>query len=171
MHLSRTRAAVGLAAVSVVAVSSAATAAPHHGRPSWPTTPTARAVFYRGLLGESTFVQGTGQISVIGRYTHLIPGNSYYTVIYANNDCDPAQALPVGPFTADGAGNSSLTATVATAVPVAGTESMSVRRAATQYDVKANGQPYPAGAVVAVPGQPSIGLIECDATPLVSGVS
>jgi hypothetical protein len=170
MHLSRTRAAVGLAAVGVIAASSVATAAPHHGGPAGPTTPTARAIFYRGLLGESTFVQGSGQIAISGRYTHLIPGNSYFTVIYANGNCDPAQAFPVGPFTADANGNAALDTTVPTAVLVSGTKSMSVRRADTQYDEDGDGKTGPTD-VVAVPGQPSIGLVECDATPQVTGVS
>lgn len=131
------------------------------------STPAALATFNRGLQGASLFTQQSGAINVRGGYRNLLPGQSYFTVIYANNNCDPAQAFPVGPFTADNNGYASLNTTVATTVPVSGTMSMSVRRADSSIDEDRDGK---AGItdVIAVAGQPAIGLVECNSHPYVT---
>ena len=127
----------------------------------------ATAVFNRNLVGHSDFQQSGSTYHVTGQYAGLVAGNSYFTVIYGNANCDPAQAFPVGPFTAGQLGTSSLDTTVVSAVPVRGTRSMSVRMADTSADLDGDGKTGPSD-VVAVAGQPQIGLIECDTTPVVS---
>lgn len=155
----------GLAAISVLGVGTAGAAA----APA-PTGPVATGVFYHRLLGISRFrasADGT-QVTVHGRYALLAPNSSYFTVIYANAVCDPAQAFPVGPFTTDSRGIGRLDTTVPTKIPglVAGTRSVSVRIGDTAADLDGDGKTGPTD-VVAVPGQPSIGLVECDSVPTV----
>ncbi len=129
---------------------------------------TATAVFYKNLLGYSKFTQSGTSITVDGSYTRLRPNRSYFTVIYGNKNCDPAQAFPVGPFTTDGKGRATLNMTVAATVPVSGTQSMSVRRGDNNTDIDNDGKLGPSD-VVAVPGSPSVGLIECNRHPWVAG--
>jgi len=129
--------------------------------------------FNRSLVGASVFRQTGTTVSVNGLYGRLpgrLPANrSFFTVAYANRQCDPAQAFPVGPFTTNRYGVGSLSTTVSgMAGLVAGTRSVSVRRGDDATDIDQDGLIGPTD-VVAVPGQPGIGLIECDANPLRTG--
>lgn len=55
-------------------------------------------------------------------------------------------------------------------MPVAGTMSVSVRMADTAADLDQDGRTGPTD-VVAVAGQPAIGLVDCDTTPIVVGAA
>lgn len=125
--------------------------------------------FSRHLFGYSKFVQSGTTIRVTGGYFFLTPNKAYFTVIYGNKKCDPAQAFPVGPFTTNQYGFAILdtTVTAPTAGFVAGTMSVSVRRGDNKNDVDGDGITGPSD-VIAVPGKPFIGLQECDRAPVVS---
>jgi len=131
------------------------------------TPDAAVGVFHTNLLGVSVFTQaGVGQIRVQGSYSRLVPGAPYFTVIYGNTICDPAQAFPVGPFYASSRGTLRVDTTVASPIaPVRGTGSVSVRHGDTAADLDGDGKVGPTD-VVAVAGQPSVGLVECDNAPL-----
>ncbi len=152
---------VGVAAVSV-------SAAPSGASPAAPTS-SSTAVFSQNLLGVSRFTQHGSSVSVKGLYSGLTPGNSYYTVVYGNSNCDPAQAFPVGYFTAGRRGFTGFSMTTTTTIPnlVSGTMSMSVRMADTAADLDQDGLTGPTD-VVAVAGTPSIGLVECNSHPTVT---
>ena len=129
----------------------------------------AIGTFYsRDVVGVSVFKQQATTIQVVGRYAGLRPNHAYFTVIYANNVCDPAQAFPIGPFWTNRYGLGSINQSVANpnGVSVGGTMSVSVRRGDNQSDIDGDGLLGPTD-VVAVPGQPSIGLIHCDTAPTV----
>lgn len=142
------------------------TAAPAMAAPT--TTATATAVFSANLTGTSSFSQVGTVVTVAGSYSGLKPGHSYFTVVYGNGNCDPAAAFPVGPFVANAAGAATLSATLtAPAGLVAGTMSMSVRRGDSQMDRDHDGKLGPSD-VVAIPGHPKVGLIECNYHPVVT---
>jgi hypothetical protein len=136
--------------------------------PSGASTPNAAVgVFHTNLIGTSIFTQTSPTtVRLQGSYTHLIPGAPYFSVIYANKNCDPAQAFPIGPFFANAHGNAQVDLTVTGPAPVSGTMSVSVRHGDDATDQDHDGKLGPTD-VVAVPGQPSIGLVECDNAPLV----
>ncbi len=151
-----------VAAVAVPLILAGSTGTANADTPS-----TARAVFSRNLLGASSFAQSGTSIRVTGLYSGLKPNRAYFTVVYGNGICDPAQAFPVGPFWTNQNGIATLDTTVtAPAGLVSGTMSMSVRRGDNQTDIDHDGKKGPTD-VVAVPGQPSIGLIECNGHPTV----
>lgn len=140
-----------------------------------PPTDIAVGNFYsRSVVGASVFTAVPNQqVLVYGTYRNLTPGQSYFTVIYGNKVCDPAQAFPVGPFTADANGRGVLFSLVPlpAVVDVGLTGSVSVRFA----DADAAGNPTDVDNdgltgttdVIAVAGQPSIGLVRCDTRPFV----
>ena len=155
------RAALGLLATAALATAAPAVASANDG-PN-----LALGKFSRNLLGASAFAQSGTNIAVNGAYFFLRPNRSYFTVIYANGNCDPAQAFPVGPFTTDQWGRGVLSTSVTGAASlVAGTKSVSVRRGDDNTDIDKDGKTGPTD-VVAVPGKPGIGLIECDGAPVV----
>jgi hypothetical protein len=122
----------------------------------------------RDVTGYSVFKQQATTIQVVGKYTGLKPNRPYFTVIYSNNICDPAQAFPIGPFFTDHHGNGWINQSVANpnGISVGGTMSVSVRRGDNQSDIDHDGLLGPTD-VVAVPGNPPIGLIHCDGRPTV----
>lgn len=122
--------------------------------------------FSRNLAGASSFVQTGSNVAVYGLYAGLKRNTSYFTVVYGNGNCDPAQAFPVGPFVTDKLGRAALAASVAlpAVVDLGLTGSVSVRRGDTNADLDGDGLTGPTD-VVAVPGTPSIGLVECDRSP------
>ena len=132
----------------------------------------ALGTFNGNASGNSVFVQSGNTVRLIGVYSDLVPGQAYFSVIYGNGQCDPAQAFPVGPFTANGRGNASanLTATLPANVTVSGTMSISIRRGdvrkGVNTDQDGDGKTGPTD-VVAVPGKPGVGLVDCDYAPLV----
>lgn len=129
---------------------------------------TASATFSANLTGTSQFVQTGTSVTVTGSYSRLKPGHSYFTVVYGNGNCDPAAAFPVGPFVANSFGVATLSTTLtAPAGLVAGTMSMSVRRGDSQMDRDHDGLLGPSD-VVAIPGHPKVGLIECNYHPVVT---
>lgn len=118
--------------------------------------------FNRNLIGASVFRQTGTAITVNGAYVRLAPRSSFFTVIYANGNCDPAQAFPVGPFQTNRYGIGTLRMTVSGAAGlVAGSKSISVRNGDDSTDRDGDGLTGPTD-VVAVAGQPSVGLVECD---------
>lgn len=173
--------ALGLAGALVPAVASAATQGGGDLYPtvafntplvaavssSGATTPDAAiGVFHTNLIGTSIFTQiSATSIRLQGSYQRLIPGAPYFSVLYGNTTCDPAQAFPVGPFFADRRGQVQVSITVTGTKIVATTGSISVRHGDDATDQDKDGKLGPTD-VVAVPGQPSIGLVECDNAPL-----
>lgn len=127
----------------------------------------ALGTFTRQLTGSSEFVQSGSNIDVYGQYRGLDKSRAFFTVIYANKNCDPAQAFPVGPFTTDSHGRALFAAQVpGNGVQVSGTMSVSVRYADTDRngnftDQDGDNKTGPTD-VVAVPGSPTIGLRECN---------
>ncbi len=83
-----------------------------------------------------------------------------------NTVCDPAQAFPLGPFTTDrcGCARFTTTAPAPAAVDVGNAGTVSVRIGDDATDQDGDGFTGPID-VVAVPGQPSIGLVECSTRP------
>lgn len=132
-------------------------------------TPGAVVVgtFHKKLLGTSAFIvtpDGTTAL-VYGAYSRLAKNRAYFTVAYGNGVCDPAQAFPVGPFTTDNRGRATLAAAVPlNGVSLAGSGSVSVRIGDDATDQDGDGKTGPTD-VVAVPGMPKIGLVECDRSP------
>ena len=136
----------------------------------------AIGLFSQNLRGVSTFVEEGSTIHLRGAYAGLNPKRSYFSVLYGNGNCDPAQAFPVGPFRVrgNGAGGADVVAPNPAAagmplIDVAKTGSISVRigdtdRKGNPTDQDGDGN-YGATDVVAVAGQPSIGLVECDTSP------
>ncbi|MDQ6849145.1 MAG: hypothetical protein M3070_04015 [Actinomycetota bacterium] len=154
---------ISLTAGLATATSAAATT----NGPGDTSSASATALFYRNLLGYSRFSQDGSAITVTGLYRGLRPQHAYFTVVYSNGNCDPAQAFPVGPFYTDGKGRGALNTTVTGAAGlVAGTMSMSVRRGDNNSDIDHDKLLGPTD-VVAVPGKPRIGLIECQGNPYV----
>lgn len=136
---------------------------------STPTVPTATAGFYHNLFGVSRFTQRGSTVRVRGAYAFLKPSSAYFTVVYGNSICDPAQAFPIGPFYTNTQGFGTINQSATTTIPnlVAGTMSISVRRGDDSTDIDGDGLFGPTD-VVAVPGNPSIGLIECNGAPTVT---
>lgn len=136
--------------------------------PSGATTPNAATgVFHTNLLGVSIFTQASPTtIRLQGSYSRLIAGAPYFSVIYGNTNCDPAQAFVIGPFFADRHGRANVDITMAGTNIVAGTGSISVRHGDDATDQDRDGKTGPTD-VVAIPGQPSVGLVECDNAPLI----
>lgn len=126
--------------------------------------------FYHRLLGTSLISQAGTNAQVYGRYAGLGRNRAYFTVAYGNTNCDPAQAFPIGPFYTDARGRATFAASVPLAVDLGGTGSVSVRRGDNATDIDGDGLTGPTD-VVAVPGQPGIGLIECDSNPAVGNFS
>ena len=130
------------------------------------------ATFQRKLNGRSQFVStNAGALEVYGQYAGLPANSPFFTVIYGNGNCDPAQAFPVGPFYTDANGRATFAANVPlpATVNVGQTGSASVRMGDTLMDIDKDGKVGPTD-VVAVPGTPSIGLVECDYNPNVANL-
>lgn len=127
------------------------------------------------VSGYSHFYTKGSQVRVISNLTNLTPGQGYFTVVYANKNCDPAQAIPTGPVVADASGKATLETTVnGPAAGLKGAGSVSVRfaddgnvGAPAGNDVDGDGIVGPID-VVAVPGQPSVGLLICDSNPSIT---
>lgn len=136
------------------------------GSSSTTPVPTATAIFTHNLLGISHFTQRGATVRVRGAYALLAPVSAYFTVVYGNTVCDPAQAFPIGPFYTNAQGFGRISQSATTTIPglVAGTMSISVRRGDDSTDIDGDGLFGPTD-VVAVPGTPSIGLIECNSAP------
>ncbi len=130
--------------------------------------------------GTSTFLQtpvdgsGRSRVYVTGSYAGLDRFRPYFTSAYGNDDCDPAQAFPVGPFVSDGSGKAILAGGVAsdfngTTADIAGARSVSIRIGDQDKDGRYTDQDHDGifggGDVVAVPGKPRIGLVRCDSSP------
>lgn len=152
-------------------LAAAALAVPSAAQADGPSDARARpqavavGVFSANLNGVSVFRQTDTTVKVNGFYFGLPANRSFFTVAYANNVCDPAQAFPVGPFYTNARGFGRLSTSVpAPAGIVAGTDSISVRRGDDATDIDRDTLVGPTD-VVAVPGQPSIGLVECDSGP------
>lgn len=126
--------------------------------------------FTQNLRGYSLFTQDptTQTITVKGAYRGLAPNSPYFTVVYGNRNCDPAKAFPIGPFFSNARGRATvnLTSTPAPFDLGSGTMSASVRIGDTAADIDKDGKLGPTD-VVAVAGQPSIGLVECNTSPFV----
>ena len=133
-------------------------------------TPADLAIgtFHRNLYGTSVFVAAGSSVNVYGTYAGLKRNSAYFTVMYGNKICAPAQAFPVGPFITDANGFATLAAnvTLPAAVDVGAPGSVSVRRGDDATDQDGDGKTGPSD-VVAVPGKPGIGLVECDSNPRV----
>lgn len=116
--------------------------------------------------GVSVFTEQGDSIRAQGRYSELKPRSPYFTVVYANRTCDPAQAFPVGPFITDRRGRGYLDQTAAnpTGVNVGAAQSISIRIGDTAADLDGDKKTGPTD-VVAVAGQPSVGLVQCDTSP------
>jgi hypothetical protein len=109
------------------------------------------------LHGYSYFTESAAGIRVQGKYSGLQNHQPYFTVIYGDNNCDPVSAFPIGPFYSNTAGQAHVDKTFPNpkGIQVSTTGSVSVRHSTPQ------------GKVIAVPGKPSIGLVECDSHPYV----
>ena len=162
MRMTRIRAAIAvLLTTGALGLATASSASAAQGD-------LAVGTFTHNVLGYSVFEQpDNASIRTVGQYLFLRPGQSYFTVIYANGNCDPAQAFPVGPFVADKYGRGRINVLTPSTVPVGGTGSISVRRGDNASDIDGDGKTGPSD-VVAVPGKPYIGLIECDRHPVIA---
>ncbi len=159
-------------AAAAAALASVATAVPAQASPTPLTTvgspgPVVVGTFHKKLAGTSAFVVTPDATTalVYGAYAKLGRNRAYFTVAYGNAVCDPAQEFPVGPFTTDAKGRGTLAAAVPlNGVSLAGSGSVSVRIGDDATDQDKDGKTGPTD-VVAVPGQPKIGLVECDKHP------
>lgn len=111
-------------------------------------------------------------LKVVGAYGGLGRSKPFFTVIYGNTNCDPAQAIVFGPFYSDAQGRATVNVTVpvpaavgTAAAALAGAGSVSVRIGDTAADIDRDGKTGPTD-VVAVPGTPAIGLVECNDQPV-----
>ena len=163
--------AAALASVLAAAPAQASTDDVFGTAASAPAGTAAIGLFQGKPTGISLFTNDGSNIDLRGVQSNLNNRRSYFSVIYGNGNCDPAQAFPVaiGSPNRQGVVRFSTSAPNPNGIMVGGTGSVSVRIA----DTDANGNPTDqdgdgikgAGDVVAVPGNPSVGLVQCDQSP------
>ena len=138
---------------------------------SAPAGTAAIGLFQGKPTGVSLFTNDGSNIDLRGVQSNLNNRRTYFSVIYGNGNCDPAQAFPIsiGSPNRQGVVRFNTSAPNPKAIPVGGIGSVSVRFAATDAqgnptDQDGDGKTGPTD-VVAVAGQPSIGLVQCDQSP------
>ena len=178
-----------LAAIAVLAASAAVGDMAADASGSTPTTAVTGAwtsssnpLYAPSLKGTSHFIEKGKSVTVHVVDFGLTPNRAYFTVLYGNNNCDPAQAFPIGPFMSDAFGRitghltvQDTTGLTGGVVAATGGANGSLGSISTRIgDTDQSGNPtdqdldgkFGASDVVAVPGMPAIGLVQCDSAPV-----